>query len=65
VKTKICRWFHRWSEWTYEYEEMPDDVGEGTFELRRRHCTRKRCDMIEEGYRCVSSSPEAASGLTS
>jgi len=59
---KVCRWFHRWSEWTYEYEEMPDGAT-GTWEFRTRRCTRKRCDMIEEGSRCVSSSREVALGL--
>lgn len=56
-----CRW-HRWSAWKFEYEECPD--GEmGVFEIRTRHCRRERCDMIEEGIKCVSSSPEVARGL--
>lgn len=60
---KPCRWFHRWSRWTYEYEEMPDGA-RGTWEIRKRRCVRRRCDYIEEGYRCVSSSSAHASGRT-
>jgi hypothetical protein len=58
-----CRLFHRWSEWEYEFEECPD--GEmRTYEIRTRHCKRRRCDMFEEGIKCVSSSPEVVLGLT-
>ena len=48
-----CRWWHRWSAWKIEFEECPD--GEmGVYEFRQRRCTRKRCDMIEEGMRETS-----------
>lgn len=55
--------FHRWSAWRSEFEEMPDGW-DGTYEIRTRECTRKRCDYFEEVTRCVSSSPEVVRGLT-
>jgi len=58
-----CVWFHRWGRWTSEFEENPDGWM-GTWEIRVRHCQRKRCDMFEEVPRCVSLSPEVARGLT-
>jgi hypothetical protein len=58
-----CLFFHRWSGWSSEFEEMPDGWP-GVWEIRSRHCKRKRCDMFEEVTRCVSSSPEVARGLT-
>lgn len=55
--------FHRWSDWESEFEEMPDGWS-GTYEIRTRHCKRKRCDMFEEVTRCVSLSPAVVRGLT-
>jgi hypothetical protein len=58
-----CRIFHRWSEWSTEYEECPD--GEmGVYEYRSRRCKRRGCYMIEEDFRCVSLSPEVVRGRT-
>lgn len=42
-----CRIFHRWSEWTSEWEECPDgDMG--VWEIRTRECRRRNCDYFEE-----------------
>ena len=51
----ICRIFHRWSEWTSEFEECPDD-DMGVWEIRTRECKRPRCDQFEELTRCASAS---------
>jgi hypothetical protein len=58
-----CRIFHRWSEWTTEFEECPDgDMG--VWGISTRQCKRRGCDYFEEVTRCVSLSPVVARGLT-
>jgi len=57
-----CRFFHRWTRWTVEFEECPDGWM-GVWEYRSRECKRKRCDMVEEVAKgCVSSSAVAGHG---
>lgn len=55
-----CLFFHRWTRWRTEFEEMPDGCA-GVYEFRSRDCVK--CGLIEEESRCVSSSPEVVRGL--
>lgn len=52
-----CRFLHRWSGWTTEYEETPDGWM-AVYQIRARACRRPGCRMIEEIPRSVSLSPE-------
>ncbi|MFF6988338.1 hypothetical protein [Streptomyces sp. NPDC010273] len=58
----ICRWFHRWTRWAIEYEEMPDGEA-GVWAFHTRRCKRAGCRMVEEVSVCASSSPEVLLGL--